>query len=80
MIKLTAHAEDMISDRGIDLAWIVSTVETPDSRVPDPRDTALTRSYRKILEAEGRILRVVHRLDQDDILVITAFFDRGMRQ
>lgn len=79
MIKLTAHAEEMIADRGIALAWVVSAIEAPDSRSTDPRDTSLTRSFRKISEAEGRILRVVHRPDGADVLVITAFFDRGMK-
>jgi hypothetical protein len=79
MIKLTTHAEEMIADRGIALAWVVSAIEAADSRAVDPRDPSLTRSYRKISEADGRILRVVHRPDGADILVITAFFDRGMK-
>jgi hypothetical protein len=79
MIKLTGHAEEMVADRGIDLAWVFTAIENPDIRSADPRDPNLTRSYRKISAADGRILRVVHRLDGDDILVITAFFDRGMK-
>jgi hypothetical protein len=79
MIKLTSHAEDMIAERGIALEWVVITLESPDSRSIDPRDTSLTRSYCKISPADGRILRVVHRPDGADILVITAFFDRGMK-
>jgi hypothetical protein len=79
MIRLTAHAEDMIAERGIALAWVEAAVMQPDLRVPDPRDPALTRSFRKILLAEGRILRVVHRPDGVDVLVITAHFDRGVR-
>lgn len=78
-IKLTAHAEQMIAERGIKLAWVVAAIEYPDSRSKDPRDASLTRSYCKISAAEGRILRVVHRPNGADILVITAFFDRGMK-
>lgn len=79
MIKLTSHAEEMIIERGIDLAWVVATIERPDSRSTDPRDPSLTRSFCKISAASGRILRVVHRPNGADILVITAFFDRGMK-
>lgn len=77
MIKLTAHAADMIEARGIALAWVETAIAQPDSRSQDPSDAALTRSYRAITEAGGRVLRVVHRPDGADVLVITAFFDRG---
>ena len=43
----------------------------------DPSDPSLTRSYRAIPQFGGRILRVVHRPDDDDIFVVTAHWDRG---
>jgi hypothetical protein len=79
MIKLTVHAEDMIEDRKIEFSWIVDTIAQPAVRVPDPKDPTLTRSYGKISAAGGRTLRVVHRPDGADVLVISAFFDRGMK-
>ena len=44
---------------------------------PDPRDPTLTRSFKAIPNFGHRVLRVVHRPDGDDILVITAHLDRG---
>jgi hypothetical protein len=79
MIKLTAHAEEVMSDRAILLDWVVAAIENPDSQSSDPRDPRLTRSYLKIYSENERILRVVHRKDGSDILIITAHFDRGMK-
>jgi len=42
-------------------------------------DVGVTLSFRAIPEFGGRVLRVAHRSDGDDVLVITAFFDRGAR-
>lgn len=80
MIRLSAHAEEMAEERRITIAWIEATVTQPDWTAPNPRDLSLTRSYRAIPERAGRILRVVHRPDGPDILVVTALFDRGARR
>jgi hypothetical protein len=77
MIRLSAHAVEMIAARDIKLAWVEATVEGPSATAVDPRDPTLTRSFRSIPEARGRVLRVVHRPAGADILVITAHFDRG---
>jgi hypothetical protein len=79
VMRLTAHAEDMITERSIAMEWILAALSHPDSQSPDPRDPTLTRSYCKISSAGERILRVVHRADGPDTLVITAFFDRGIK-
>jgi hypothetical protein len=79
MIKLTTHAADMLSERGIAFESVVAVIEQPELRSADPLDPALTRSYGKIPAAGGRVLRVVHRPDDSDILVITAHFDRGKK-
>lgn len=76
-IRLSAHAEEMLEERGIAFAWVVEAILQPQHVAPDPRDPALTRSFRAIAAAEGRILRVVHRAEGSGILVITAHFDRG---
>jgi hypothetical protein len=68
-----------MQERGIALSWIEATVTSPDKVEPDP-DPALTRSFKAIVDFGGRILRVVHRQDGADILVLTAFFDRGARR
>lgn len=79
MIQLTLHAQARILRRSLPLAWIEATVSAPDRSTPDPDDPAVTRSFKSIEEAGGRVLRVVHRMDGVDILVITAYFDRGAR-
>lgn len=61
----------------IAVAWVERTVREPDWTAPDPQNPALTRSFRRIGEAGGRVLRVVHRTQGHAILVVTAFLDRG---
>ena len=78
MIRLTNHVQRRIAERELDVAWIFATLAMPDWTVPDP-DLALTRSYRAIPEAGGRVLRVVHRQHGADSLVVTAFFDRDAK-
>jgi len=77
MIRLTRHAQLRIQRRSLPLAWVEATVISPDHLVPDTDDPTLTRSYKAIPEAGNRVLRVVHRPEGADILVITAHFDRG---
>jgi hypothetical protein len=79
MIRVTKHAREAVHVRNISLAWIEATVSSPDFAVTDPRHPERTRSYKAIAEFGGRVLRVVHRPDGDDIVVITVHFDRGAR-
>jgi hypothetical protein len=79
MIKLSIHTERRLVERKIDRSWVDATVLTPDWTTSDP-DPALTRSYRAIAEFGGRVLRVVHRPDGHDQLVVTAHFDRGAKR
>lgn len=76
-IRLTMHAREAIEDRGLSLAWVEATVTWPDYTQPDPLDPALTRAFKPIPEAAGRILRVVYRHDGTDTVIVTAHFDRG---
>jgi Domain of unknown function (DUF4258) len=77
MIRLTEHAERELRRRAIVFEWIEAVVASPDRAEPDPRDPALTRLFKAIPDFGHRVLRVVYRPDGDDILVITAHFDRG---
>ena len=78
MIRLTQHAETQVLRRRIDLAWIEATGVTPDRRAPDS-DPALMRSFKAITGFGGRVSRVVHRPDGNDVLIVTAHFDRNAR-
>ena len=80
MIRLTKHVQEAAGARNIALAWIEATVTLPDYVAPDPRHPDRTRSYKAIAEQDGRTLRVVHRFEGDDIVIITAHFDRGTRR
>ena len=70
MIRFTKHAQEAIGARDIAVDWIV----------PDPRHPDRIRSYKAIAEHGGRVLRVVHRPEGDDILIITVHFDRRARR
>ena len=78
MIRLTQHAEIQVLRRRIDLACIAATVAAPDWTAPDP-DPALMRSFKAIAGFGGRVLRVVHRPDGKDVLIVTAHFNRNAR-
>jgi len=80
MIRLTKHAQEAIEVREITLGWIEATVNSPDFVQADPRHPERQRSYKGIAEYGGRVLRVVHRPEGDDIVVITVHFDRGARR
>jgi len=85
MIRLTKHAQEAIGVRDIAVDWIETAVGTPDWIEPDPRHSDRTRSYKTIAEYGGRVLRVVHRPEGDDIVIITVHFDtvhfdRGARR
>jgi Domain of unknown function (DUF4258) len=77
MIRFTKHAQEAISIRDIAVGWIEAAVNTPDWIEPDARHPDRTRSYKAITEHGARVLRVVHRPEGDDIVIITAHFDRG---
>ena len=79
MILLTKHAEEAVEKRKIALDWIERTVAMPDFSDIDPDDPTLTRSFKAIDEASGRFLRVVHRPEGNDIVIVTVHFDRDAR-
>ena len=74
---LTKHAQEAVETRKVELRWIEATIAAPDRIEPDPRHPERTRSYKAIAEFGGRVLRVVHRPGENDIVIITVHFDRG---
>jgi hypothetical protein len=80
MLRLTKHAQEALGVRNIAFAWIEQAVTSPDFVEADPRRPGRTRSYKAIAEFGGRVLRVVHRPEGDDIVIITVHFDRGARK
>jgi len=79
-LVLSEHAAVVIAERGLALAWIEAAIAEPDTIGPDPASPDVTRAWKRIPEAGGRVVRVVYRPLGNDILVITAFFDRKARR
>jgi hypothetical protein len=77
-IKLTKHAQAMLSEREIAREWIERTVLGPETVEPDARQPDGSRAFRSIPENGGKVLRVVYVRDGDDsVRILTAFFDRS---
>lgn len=66
-IRLSAHAEVTLRERGLSLEWVERTILEPAMTATDPADPAATRSFRRIAAAGGRVLRGVHRPGGPDI-------------
>jgi len=79
VIRLSKHAQEALDQRNLAFGWVERALAAPDFSHPDPNDPALTRSFKAIEEAGGRIFRVVHRPDGNDIVVVTVHFDRNAR-
>jgi hypothetical protein len=68
-----------MAKRGVTMAFIEATLAAPELVTPDKTDPSLIRSYKPIPEFSDRVLRVVHRPEGDDIFVVTAHWDRGVK-
>ncbi|CAL8980339.1 DUF4258 domain-containing protein [Rhodoplanes serenus] len=79
-VRFTRHAEDAILERELDRAWIESTVAEPEWVEGDPRRAGVERRFRRIPEFGGRVLRVACVETEQDIRVLTVFFDRNARE
>ena len=79
-LSFTDHAETMLVERGIDREWVEQTVAEPDEVEPDPRRTGITLAFRAIGQREGRILRVAYAETDEEIRIVTTYFDRARRR
>ena len=75
-MRYSKHADRRLSERGIPKAWVEAAMAAPDRETPDPKNPRLTRAYKRLTEAGGRVLRVVYMRTGTDTLIITAFLDR----
>ena len=76
----TRHAEDALRERNIPWEWVERTVVAPSLILPDPDDPEVERFYLRIAENGDRILRVAVNTTATPWRVVTAFFDRTMRE
>jgi hypothetical protein len=77
-LALTAHAQHVVRERGIDLAWIERAARNPEWTETDP--SGVERRFQAVSERQNRILRIVCTETDTEVRVITAFFDRNARR
>lgn len=80
VVVWSRHSDVAMREREIERAWVIRAIEGPDWIEPDSGDPALKRAFAALPERGGRILRVVYRESETQVLVITAFLDRGARR
>lgn len=76
----TKHAESMLLERNLERAWVEAAVAAPDEKEPDPRRSGVTLVFRAIPEREGRVLRVAYEETNNEIRIVTVYFDRRRRK
>jgi hypothetical protein len=79
-LRFTRHAEDVIVERGLDRSWIERAVRKPEWSRPDPNRAGVELKFRTIPEFGGRTLRVACSENDEEIRVLTVFFDRNARR
>lgn len=77
--ELTKHARKVLEEREIPVEWLERALFEPELTVPDPDDALLERCFRRIPEADNRVLRVVVNKTVDPHRVVSVFFDRNMK-
>ncbi len=75
-LHFTAHAENMLHERGIRREWVTAALTEPDWTASDPHPDRI-RVFRAIPDAGGKILRVVYSKAGSKFRVVTVFFDRN---
>ncbi|MDE3269956.1 MAG: DUF4258 domain-containing protein [Pseudomonadota bacterium] len=79
LFVFTSHAQQVIRERGIELEWIERVIRSPQRVEKDKSDARLSHHLGKIAERNSRVLHVVLDCDASPIRVITAYFDRNLR-
>jgi hypothetical protein len=76
---LSAHAEVVLKERSIRSEWLERVLAQPEKTETDKQDPSLAHALGRISEHGNRVLRVVYNPTVDPISVVTAYFDRPMR-
>jgi hypothetical protein len=76
---LSAHAETVIAERGIDLQWIDRVLANPERTEKSRNDPAVRYALGQIPEHDNRVLRVVYNGSVEPVRVITVYFDRTLK-
>lgn len=75
----TAHALAVMAERKIRQAWADRVMDAPVLVLDDRTDPALKHALGRISERADRVLRVVYNDQTDPWRIVTAYFDRSMR-
>ncbi len=75
----TAHAVTVMAERRIPREWAERVLLQPDWEEPDRTDPALRHALGRIEEYDGRVLRVIDNATVIPPRIVTAYFDRSMR-
>lgn len=78
MIKQSIHFKEMLKVRRISSKCVEQTLKNLD--LLENKDDGTTHYMKKILEHEGRWLRVVVNENQVPQKLVTTFFDRKLRR
>jgi hypothetical protein len=75
------HSEEQMQAREILEEWVYSAIIAPDLKVDHALNPLIIYHFKKTLEANNKVLRVVLKklTSNDEYLVITCYFDRKMR-
>ena len=73
------HADTVVKERQISQAWLEDAVFEPERTESDRMDPELEHRLRRIKEHGNRVLRVVIVKGTDPVRIVTAYFDRKMK-
>jgi Domain of unknown function (DUF4258) len=77
--ELTQHARIVVAERQIQVAWVERALSAPNRVDPSASDPALESRFVCIPEFGDRILRVVVNKQVAPERVVSAYFDRAMK-
>ena len=77
--ELTQHAREVIDERRISMNWVETVLESPERVDPDREDPDIEHRLGRIREHGNRVLRVVVNHKTKPVRIVTAYFDRIMR-
>jgi hypothetical protein len=77
--ELTVHAKAVIEARGIRLEWLERVLSGPERTEADIADPELQHAIGRIAEHGDRHLRVVYNGFALPWRIVTAYFDRALR-
>ena len=77
--ELSDHAAARLQERRIEPRWIEKALSDPDRQEQEAIDPSVSHVVKRIAEMDNRVLRVVYNTTTIPVRVITAFFDRRMK-